>query len=169
MKRGPVALNPDKKRRSRERLAGRGEPKMPAGLTREARAEWRRVTALLRARGVLDGLDQIALADYVLCWTRLGECERDLGERGVLVKGDRGQVKNPSAQLAREYRTSLLNWCRELGLSPASRERLAFPAAPKSDPALNPFLQFVTSDALSVRPETKAPSSWRGPEGKDSA
>jgi P27 family predicted phage terminase small subunit len=102
---------------------------MPSGLTSEGQEEWNWVTGLLRERGVLDSLDQVALQDYLTCWTRLLECERDIQRRGVLVDGDRGKVKNPCCQLSRQYRDHLIAWSRELGLTALARERLTMPPA----------------------------------------
>jgi P27 family predicted phage terminase small subunit len=100
---------------------------MPKGLTAAARREWQRVAGLLRARGVLDALDETALGDYAVCWARLRECEADIESRGVLVPGDRGLVKNPACQLARQYRDALVRWCAEFGLTPQARERVRMP------------------------------------------
>ena len=114
------------------------EPCPPADLTPEARAEWDRITSLLRQRKCLDALDQAALHDYLLCWQRLQECEKDIAERGVLVKGYRGgPTKNPSLQAARTYREALLAWSRELGFTLGSRSRLAVPKP--EQPKRNPF------------------------------
>src|SRR5437763_1819200 len=101
------------------------EPEMPKGLDADGRREWRRIIRLLRLRDVLDALDQVGLADYLVCWRRLRECEADIATRGVLVDGDRGRVKNPAVQLARTYRDALLKWSREFGFTVASRTRLA--------------------------------------------
>ena len=138
MKTGPISLasrlaahQPPKKKASPRKVT----IKMPAGLTEAARHEWRRVLALLREREVLDALDEPALVDYARCWMRLEEAEQDIARRGVLVKGERGKVKNPSIQIARTYRDSLVRWCKELGFSPWARLKLATPAAKKNDAA----------------------------------
>jgi P27 family predicted phage terminase small subunit len=89
--------------------------------------EWKRITGLLRDRNALDGLDQAALRDYLVCWQRLQDCEADIQKRGILVKGARGTVKNPSLQIAKSYRESMLAWARELGFTLGSRTRLALP------------------------------------------
>src|SRR4051794_35878305 len=84
------------------------EPVPPNDLNVEGIHEWKRITGLLRDRNALDGLDQAALRDYLVCWQRLQDCEADIGKRGVLVKGARGLVKNPSLQIAKSYRESML-------------------------------------------------------------
>jgi P27 family predicted phage terminase small subunit len=127
------------RRKRKPGVAGAGEPRMPGDLSPDARKEWRRVTGLLRQRGVLDALDETALGDYITCWTRLRECEADIAARGVLVQGERGMVKNPACQLARQYRDSLVTWCREFGLTPQARERVRMPEVKSED---NPFAGF---------------------------
>lgn len=74
--------------------------------------------------GVVNGFDQTALADYCLCVQRLAESEAAVTTKGVLIQGERGMVKNPALQLAREYRNSIRQWCAEFGLTPSSRGRM---------------------------------------------
>src|SRR5262249_42293350 len=114
--------------------SGSNEPQPPEAMTDEAQHEWSRIVALLRERNTLDALDQEALRDYLLCWQRLRECEAEITANGVLVSGGggRGVVKNPACQLARQYRDALVAWSRELGLTLASRTRLAVPG-PKTE------------------------------------
>jgi P27 family predicted phage terminase small subunit len=97
---------------------------MPRGLGNKAKAEWQRVVPALEAAGVINGLDLQALQDYCLCVQRLAECEADVSKRGVLIDGDRGPVKNPALQLAREYRANVRQWCEAFGLTPSSRGRM---------------------------------------------
>jgi len=109
-----------------------GVPSMPPGLPARAQSEWARVVDLLAKRGDLSELDQAAIADYCRCLARLENLEADITARGELVDGDRGKVKNPSIQLAREYRASLMKWSDALGMTPASRNRMTLP-----DPSSN--------------------------------
>lgn len=102
-----------------------GLPPPPSGLPKEAQAEWRRVSALLRGRGDLSELDQAGLADYCVCKVRLEQCEADISKRGVLIDGARGPVKNPALQIARTYRAALAKWVDLFGLAPGPRGRLA--------------------------------------------
>lgn len=105
-----------------------GFPEPPASLPPEALSEWERLTKLLFARGDLSELDQAALADYCLCRVRLEECERQIAEQGVLVKGHRGVLaKNPALQIARQYRAALQKWSDLFGLTPASRGKINIP------------------------------------------
>jgi P27 family predicted phage terminase small subunit len=105
----------------------RGIPQPPAALPEEALPEWRRVVKLLSDRGDLSELDQAGLADYCLCRLRLAECEELIGRDGALVPGQRGLVKNPAIQIARQYRSALAKWAELFGLTPASRSRISTP------------------------------------------
>ena len=98
---------------------------MPDSLSAAARREWTRVVGLLANRNMLDALDESVLEQYAICHDRLRQAERDIAERGLLVPGDRGEVKNPSCQLGRQYRDQLVTLARELGLTPNARLRMA--------------------------------------------
>ncbi len=132
---------------------GCGRPKMSQGLSPEAQREWKRVADLLEERSALDKLDKTALDDYARCWQRLRECEADIAARGVLVRGDRGLVKNPACQLARVYRDQLIAWSKELGLTPTARARLGIKAPRKHDPN-DPW------ERLAHGPGSEDPNPW---------
>ena len=124
----------------RNAAAVNSEPATPKDLTPAAKREWKRITSLLRARKSLDALDQAGLHDYLVCWQRLQTCEADIGARGVLVKTYRGSLaKNPSIQIARQYREHLLSWSKEFGFTIGSRSRLAVPAP--EHPKVNKFAE----------------------------
>jgi P27 family predicted phage terminase small subunit len=101
-----------------------GAPTMPADLPPAAKTIWRKLVPKLNDLGRLTPLDGVAVADMVLCICRLKECEDDITARGVLVAGDRGPVKNPSLQAAREYRAALQRWSQRFGLTPGDRDRI---------------------------------------------
>lgn len=91
------------------------------------------MTRLLSDRGDLSELDQAGLADYCLCRIRLEQCEADITQRGILVGGQRGLVKNPSLQLARQYRSAMAKWVELFGLAPLSRQRISVPPPEVND------------------------------------
>jgi P27 family predicted phage terminase small subunit len=142
--RGSIATMALVKRQKSAKNSLRTEPTMPPGLSADAEREWVRVTDHLRSRSALDALDETAIADYVTCWSRLRECEATIDTDGLLMPGDRGLVKNPACQLARTYRTAMLAWAKELGLTFASRTRIGvFEAEPEE---ANPFLNLDRDD-----------------------
>lgn len=99
-------------------------PKCPSRLPREAKRHWKELAPKLEKLGLLTEVDGQAFADYCLCLARLEEAEKDIRERGILVPGDRGKVKNPACQIAREYRAALQKWAARFGLDPQSRSGL---------------------------------------------
>lgn len=111
-----------------------GAPKMPPGLSDEEKREWKRVVPPLVELGIITPMDQRALRDYVRCSVRLEEAERDVGERGILIQGERGMVKNPALQVAREYRSALVKWCQLFGMTPDARGRMTLPEPDAEDP-----------------------------------
>lgn len=127
------------KRRIRRGSSPTGRPKMPVDLLPAAEAEWKRVVPGLIKLGLATKFDQVALADYCTCVARLEQCEKALSEHGLLVQGERGLVKNPAAQMAREYRVSIMKWCAEFGLTPSARGRMSLPE-PKNPN--DPFAEF---------------------------
>lgn len=130
-RRGPVPQESALDRSRQQRVAE--EPEEPKGLTPEARKEWRRIVGLLRARNGLDALDGAALADYVVCWQRLRDAEREISKNGLMVKTSgrsKRLVRNPLISIAKVYRAALVAWAKELGLSIGARARLHFDPAP---------------------------------------
>jgi P27 family predicted phage terminase small subunit len=125
--------NPGKRALAAIPLNVPGLPDPPKGLPGEALAEWWRVTKLLRERGDLSELDQAGLSDYCLCRIRLEQCEADITKRGVLIEGQRGLVKNPALQLARQYRSAMAKWVELFGLAPLSRQRISIPPPEVND------------------------------------
>lgn len=125
--------NPGRRDLSQSPQPPGGDMRAPAGMPLVARREWRRVVPILVRLGVASQVDRNALADYCLCVARLADAEADIEKRGLLVEGERGQVKNPSCQLAREYRAAVVRWAVEFGLTPSSRSRLSVPEKPEDD------------------------------------
>ncbi|BDG62329.1 phage terminase small subunit P27 family [Caldinitratiruptor microaerophilus] len=115
-------------------------PPCPKGLPKEARRLWKEMAPKLERLGLLTETDGPAFADLCLCWARLKEAERDISERGLLVDGERGKVKNPAAQLAREYRAAAQKWAARFGLTPADRGVLDLP---QQEDEADDFLEFL--------------------------
>ncbi len=114
-----------------------GAPDAPRWLNADARAEWRRITPLLLARGLLEVIDRSTLVGYVTCWSDLIDAERRLAEEGSTVIGARGQLYlNPQLKRAQKARDQLLRYGLEFGLSPSSRQRVV--ASPPPAPPLRP-------------------------------
>lgn len=103
----------------------------PKWLPADAKRLWRDLAPPLERLGLLTETDGTAFGDLCLCLARLRQAEEVVTERGLLVEGERGMVKNPACQLAREYRASAQKWAGRFGLTPADRGSLDLP--PKDD------------------------------------
>lgn len=80
-------------------------------------------------------LDRYALTLACAAYAAAEAALQDLNERGPLVEGDRGMVKNPSNQVGREQAAAFKSWCAEFGLTPGARKRLLFQLGKKDDDA----------------------------------
>lgn len=102
--------------------------KAAAGMSRcraVARAEWRRVVPLLDETGMLASVDRSVLVDLCVCTARIDQCERALSAEGLTWQGERGMQRHGATIIVRQYRDQLKWLVGELGLSPASRQRLS--------------------------------------------
>ena len=100
-------------------------PPCPAHVTDEARAEWQRITKLLKSLGRVAKLDRAALAIYCTAWARLVQAEQKVGEMGTVVKSPNGYpIQNPYLSIANTAAKQIAGMLSEFGLSPAARARL---------------------------------------------
>ncbi|MES9559809.1 MULTISPECIES: phage terminase small subunit P27 family [unclassified Streptomyces] len=92
-----------------------------------ASREWRRVVPALRIAVGLGEVDTAVLKDYCISTARIDQCERELSENGLLIRGERGWQKNGATTIAGQYRSQLSRYIRELGLSPSARTAITAP------------------------------------------
>ena len=116
-----------------------GKPKMPTHLSAEARREWKRVMPFLLERGSLTEADATALSLHVEVHSRWLQAKKDVEQRGLMVDvtvlDSNGQPVvtrkvNQSLKIAQDCERALRVSLRELGLTPATRERV-LPAKPE--------------------------------------
>ena len=134
-RRGPAATptavkrmrgNPGKRPlNDREPTPDAAMPHAPAHLTKEARAEWRRVARRLHNAGVLTYVDRGVLAVYCQAYGRWAEAERALQLNGMMVETPNGyQQQSPWVNIANKAMEQMIRAARELGLTPASRSAI---------------------------------------------
>lgn len=104
-----------------------GIPDKPAYLNECESGYWDFYARQLDLRGDLDKADGPALADMCVCCARLEEAEGIIREGGLMVKGERGMVKNPAIQLSRNYRQQAQKYFELFGVCPAPRGRMNIP------------------------------------------
>ncbi len=101
-------------------------------MSREAKAEWRRLVRALPA-GMLTPADRQVLSVAAQAWDRWMSATRLLNATGILVRGDRGPVKSPAVQIARDAEATLARCWAALGLSPSDRGRIQMPERDDED------------------------------------
>ena len=99
-----------------------GLPAMPADMSDEAKAVWRRVVENMGQTGVIRAVDLDVLRCYCEAVSRYTQAMRLYS--GPLLKTNSGLVKNPLHQIVREDSEAIRRFARELGLSPSARSGL---------------------------------------------
>ncbi|GAK71139.1 putative phage terminase small subunit [Agrobacterium rubi TR3 = NBRC 13261] len=111
-------------------------PKPPAYLSRDAKAEWKRVAHILtHERKILTEADLAALENYVIAVATMREAHRELQTSGLIVNGKR----NPVSTILKDSQMLSLRAASELGLTPAARSRAAIMQVSSDDDDDNPL------------------------------
>ncbi len=101
-------------------------PRCPPELSADAKKEWRRVVPTLISMGVVCCLDVAILAAYCQSVAFCSEAAGHLQAEGTVYTSPRGrQYESPWLKIQRMYRSNVLDCAKALGLTPASRLRLA--------------------------------------------
>jgi P27 family predicted phage terminase small subunit len=86
---------------------------------------WNMVVPTLREVGVLDGIDQLALAMACRQYARSKQAGRVIDKQGMVAKGSTGQVtEHPMAQAERNAMQLFLRFAEQYALTPVARVRL---------------------------------------------
>ena len=103
-----------------------GLPDCPPHLSDLAHEEWQRIAGVLHEMGVLTLVDRAALAAYCQAWGRWVEAEERLKDTPVLLKTPSGYVQqSPWLSVANKQMELMGRYMAELGITPASRSRVA--------------------------------------------
>lgn len=114
---------------------GPGKVTCPGFLSKEAKAEWRRIAPELTRLGLLTPIDRAAFAAYCASYARWAKVEMKLLDKGVLVKGAKGQIiTSPLLWISTSAMKQMLKFGVEFGLTPSSRSRLVGTAPSERDP-----------------------------------
>ena len=134
---------PSRAAAAKESAVVSGRPKMPKHLSPVARDKWKELVRDLSARGTLTKADASALELYCETYAQWRACLEEVLKYGVMVEttvtDSSGEsftkrVQNPAQKLAIQLQNSLRQMLKELGFTPASREKAkpAKPAKPKN-------------------------------------
>jgi P27 family predicted phage terminase small subunit len=119
----------------------RSAPNPPTWLSREARAEWRRIVPGLEALDLIKAEDRAALVVWCETWSRFVLAVKTYRAEGItLVNPESGRAhRHPAVGIAETAAAQLRAYAAEFGLSPASERRLGT-TAPGGDNEDNPFV-----------------------------
>jgi P27 family predicted phage terminase small subunit len=125
----------------------RQAPTPPSWMSREAKAEWRRVAPALERLDLLKPEDRSTLAAYCETWSRFVAATCDIATTGLPVqnrsiKKDGTETvwftKNPAVAIAQAASTELRHYAALFGLSPADERRIST-TPDDTDDSDNPF------------------------------
>ena len=101
-------------------------PRPPAGLSKDARAEWIRVAPVLIERQILTIADLPMLEAYVVQFGIVRECRRLIAAHGPIYINASGDMKrNPACGELNAATMQMRLLGNEFGLTPYSRSRTA--------------------------------------------
>jgi len=101
-------------------------PPVPAWLSADAKAEWKRLAAGLHALGVLTTLDRAAFAVYCEAWASFRKARDAVRAHGLTSVTDKGNVvMHPAVAAMKQSADSLLKLAKEFGLTPKARSALS--------------------------------------------
>ena len=101
-------------------------PDCPPHLSEVARDEWHRIAGSLNKIGLLTQVDRTTMAAYCQCYGRWVEAEQKLTETPPILRLPSGYIQqSPWLTIAHKQLELMVKYMSELGLTPASRSRLA--------------------------------------------
>ena len=101
-------------------------PDCPEHLSVEAKAEWHRIAESLNQIGLLTQVDRTTMAAYCQCYGRWVEAEQRLAETPSILRMPSGYIQqSPWLTISNKQLELMVKYMSELGLTPASRSRLA--------------------------------------------
>jgi len=101
-------------------------PSCPPHLSPVAKAEWKRIARSLNQVGLLTQVDRTTMAGYCQCYGRWVEAEEKLAETPAILRTPAGYIQqSPWLSISNKQLELMVKYMAELGLTPASRSRLA--------------------------------------------
>ncbi|MBS0535376.1 MAG: phage terminase small subunit P27 family [Proteobacteria bacterium] len=100
-------------------------PNAPTWLSKDARAEWRRIMPLLTERRILTTADMGSVENYCIAIGQIRQLDRAIKSEGLVIQTDKGPRANPAVRLQADAMSRSLRLAAELGLTPVSRSRPA--------------------------------------------
>lgn len=130
-------------------------PNPPSWLSREAKAEWRRVVPGLVRLDLVKPEDRATLAAYCQVWSRLVAAYRDIEKNGSTVRNESTRkdgttsvwwTKNPAVAVAEQAETRLRQYANDFGLTPAAERNVSKRDDDRDEFEENPFASGPAGD-----------------------
>lgn len=110
-------------------------PPAPEWLSEGATEVWNHLVPALHAKGLFTDWDSVAFPVFCEAVIHHREACRTVDGSALLVKGDRGFVKNPALQIVRDCAQTIRAFAQEYGLTPSARSGIELPPAAEYDEA----------------------------------
>ena len=111
------------------------KPPCPTWLSREAKAEWKRITPKLEELGIIDEVDRAALACYCETWNQFFKAIKTLRKEGETFTTPAGYIQqHPSVAILNAARAALIKYASQFGLTPSGRVGLMQKETENLDP-----------------------------------
>ena len=120
-----------------EMFSSKGVPSCPSFLDREAKAEWRRTTLLLKTMGLLTKVDRGAMAAYCEAWSEFVALSAQVRKSGHVSVTDNGnEVQHPLVGAKNKASERMLKVACQFGMTPSARTKITTENK-KTDPLLD--------------------------------
>jgi len=97
----------------------------PKWVPRKGKLFWNEYAPILEELGMLSELDRHSFALLCSTYDTWRRAEEELAKEDLKTTAMyRGVKKNPLATIARQARCDFMDWCKEFGMTYASRERM---------------------------------------------
>ncbi|MBU8819557.1 phage terminase small subunit P27 family [Mycolicibacterium goodii] len=133
----------------------RAAPNPPTWLSREAKAEWKRVAPGLQQLDLVKPEDRATLAAYCEVWSRWVAATREIHKSGLVVRNTAVRkdgtestwfTKNPAVAIAEQAETRLRQYANDFGLTPAGERNVSKRDDGRDEFEANPFAGTGTDD-----------------------
>lgn len=129
-----------------------GIPTCPAGMSKEAKKEWRRISKELLAAGLLTTVDRAILANYVSAWAIWYQATTELeqlrqtaaaeGKSNLIFRTKTGYLaQHPLIGTINSAASEMRKCAAELGLTPSARSRLQVDPPTKGEDPFETFMR----------------------------
>ena len=104
-------------------------PEPPSYIGEYGAREWNRVGPILIKLGLLTEADMQVFEAYCLNVQLMVDARNEIEEKGMLVTGARGKVRNPAIAAFSAASTAVRGFAAEFGLTPSARSRIKLPTS----------------------------------------